>query len=93
MNAMEFWTMVVAIAAILAALYSIWRNGNKSRDKFTKVEAGLKVITDSVNHKDYGLQAQGQKLNDHLINCGKISTGLTERVNHLEEAVPKKRKK
>ena len=86
-------TMIVAVCALVSAGYSIWRNGRSQRDKFTEVKTELKAIKDTVNNPDYGLQSQGQKLNNHLVNCAKISTGLGERVKQLEEDRRSKRRK
>lgn len=93
MSILEGGTLLTAVAAMVAAVYSIWRNGRSQRDKFTEVKTELKGIKDTVNNPDYGLQSQGQKLNNHLINCANISSRLDERVKQLEEERRTSRKK
>jgi len=93
MNAVEFWTMVVALAALVSAGYAIWRNGRAQRDKFTEVKTELTNIKKEVSHEEYGLHALGQHINDFKVHCAQMSTGLQERIIALENTKRRARKK
>jgi len=81
---LEGATMLIAGAAFIGAIYSIWRNGRRQSDKFTEVKTELKTnlenVTKELQDENYGLRALGQKVNDFKVHCATVSTRLSTKL-------------
>lgn len=88
MTLIELSTMLVAVAAMGSACYSIWRNGRHRHDSLTKfkteIKAEVKTTTDTLTHSEYGLMAINTKVGNFQVHCADKSGRLEERVIALE---------
>ena len=95
MNLITLSTLIVAVAAMVSAVYSIWRNGRHHRDNLTKfkteIQAEVKTTTDTLKHSEYGLMAINAKVGSFQVNCADTSGRLEERVIALEAVNGKKK--
>ena len=104
MTILDSGTLVIAIAAAVGTIYSIWRNGHSRSESLTafktEIKAEIAGVKKALEDDDHGLSALGKKLNEYQLSqtehCAKTSTSLKERVIALEDEAndrkPRKRK-
>ena len=88
---------ITSIAAAVAAIYSIWRNGSRSKKKDDQLKTELKseigTIQKSLSDPNFGLGAIKKEVSDFKVNCASVSTALSAQVRTNAEEIANLRKK
>jgi len=96
MELLPLW--ITSGAAVVGVIYSIWRNGNRSKKKDdalkTELKTELGVIQKSLDDPENGLTAIKKEVSDFKLHCATVSTGLSTMVKvHAEEIANLRKKK
>jgi len=95
MELVPLW--ITSGAAVVGVIYSIWRNGDRSKKKDDALKTELKTqmsgIQKSLDDPDDGLKAIKREVTDFKVHCAEVSTGLSTRVQTNAEEIANLRKK
>ena len=80
-------TVVIAIGLCYTIFLNKEKHSSNETRKSTKLEGQINNIEKQINHEDYGLSNIKRSVDEQRLNCARISTSYSEKIDAAENDI------